>query len=103
MNADIRPQAKRGRPPGSPKIPGSGRRAGTPNEMTIAIRAEILQRMKPHEFLFRVMKGRPIRCGAPAAGPGGKFAMPNLAQMMDAAMSLLGKTIADKRETEVSG
>src|SRR5262245_37859059 len=50
----------RGRPKGSPKTPGSGRRKGTPNKST-ALHREMLERMKvdtrdPMSFWISIMQ-----------------------------------------------
>ena len=50
----------RGRPRGSPKTPGSGRRKGTPNKMTLAHRNALKQmkvdRTDPMSFFISVMR-----------------------------------------------
>lgn len=94
---------KRGRPAGLGKVPGSGRKKGTPNHTTADAKALILARGKPIEFLCDVIQGRRVRVG-PQAGPGeARYEYPSLTDRMRAAVALAAKVLPDVKATELSG
>lgn len=82
-----------GRKPGSPKVPGSGRRVGTPNKPRVDLREMILNRGRPIELLCDISRGVKIRVG-PQAGPEASFAYPSLQERAAAARILIDKLIA---------
>ena len=92
-----------GRKPGSPRVAGSGRKAGTKNKITLPVKEMILKRGRPVELLCDVSRGLKIRVG-PQAGPGEpEWAYPDLATRISAARTLLGKIIPDLRAQEITG
>jgi hypothetical protein len=104
-HADAEPLAPRkpGRPAGLGKVPGSGRKRGTPNGTTADAKTLIVAQGKPIEFLCRIVQGQRVRVG-PRAGPGPvQWEYPSLQDRMRAAMVLAGKVVPDVRATEISG
>jgi hypothetical protein len=92
-----------GRLPGSPRVPGSGRRAGTPNVLTSDLREVIATKGKPVEFLCKIVQGLRVRVG-PQAGPGEPtYVYPSLAQRIEVALALSSKIVSDLRSVEHTG
>jgi hypothetical protein len=109
MTDDLAPPAvtteprKPGRRSGMPRVPGSGRKAGTPNATTAELRQLIIAKGRPLEFLCAVASGQRIRVG-PLAGPGeAKYVYPNLEQRLRAATILAGKISPDMKAQEITG
>lgn len=92
-----------GRKPGSPRVPGSGRKVGTKNKVTLPVKEMILTRGRPVELLCDVSRGLRIRVG-PQAGPGEpEWCYPDLPTRINAARTLLGKIVPDLRAQEITG
>lgn len=84
---------KRGRKPGSPKVPGSGRPPGGKNKVARDLREVILTRGKPLELLCDISRGVKIRVG-PQAGPGEpQYTYPTMQERAAAARILVDKLI----------
>lgn len=77
-----------GRPKGSAKPPGSGRKAGTPNLWTPEYREHLNQRAKPFELLADICAGRTI-------GDGDTRRKPTLSERLRAAETLTRKLLPD--------
>jgi hypothetical protein len=95
------PKRKPGRPKGLGKVPGSGRKAGTPNKLTKDVRNYILEKGKPLELLFKISCGHKIKVGD--ADGNAKRIYPSLADRASAAKVLLSKVLPDIKATEISG
>lgn len=89
------PRRRPGRPKGSPKVPGSGRRPGTPNRTTAEIRELIQKRGRPIELLCAIAAGRRIKTGR------GQYAYPDLQERAAAARLLLDKLVPPPKPTDV--
>ena len=59
------PRRKPGRAPGSPKVPGSGRRKGVPNAMGREARVYLAAESGYLDMIARVCSGKPIRMSGP--------------------------------------
>lgn len=77
------------RPRGLPKT--GGRKAGTPNKITLAFRERIERESNPAEFLARVMRGECVDGVAPT-----------LEQRIKVALRLLDKVLPTPKALEVS-
>ena len=95
------PKRGPGRPKGIAKVPGSGRKAGTPNKLTKDVRNYILEKGKPLELLFKISCGHKIKVGD--ADGNAKRVYPSLADRASAAKVLLSKVLPDIKATEISG
>ncbi len=73
----------------------SGRKAGQPNRLTIAARAQIATGVDPVGFLQQVMDGRPVSVGD------GETIAPTLDQRIRAAMTLANKLVPDAKDSPV--
>jgi hypothetical protein len=62
------PKRRRGRPKGSPKVPGSGRKKETPNWSAAEVRNQLL-RIDGIGELKRIIEGRPIRVSGSTGKP----------------------------------
>src|SRR5271168_5066546 len=103
---NTQPSTKRrgpGRPKGLGKVPGSGRKPSVPSAISSELRARIIDKYAPLDFLGKVCLGVKIRCGWPPAGPGAKFVYPNLRERIEAATILAAKCLPDLRSSEVTG
>ena len=92
---------RRGRAKGMPRVPGSGRKKGVHNAVTIEEKAStaamIFKRLK------LIASGQRVRVG-PLAGPGEvNWIYPSLANQLDAMGRLLDKVLPSLRATEVTG
>jgi len=88
---------KPGRPKGSPRVPGSGRKAGTPNRTTAEIRELIQKRGRPVELLCAIAAGRRVKVGR------GQYAYPDLQERAAAAKLLLDKLVPPPKPTDDDG
>lgn len=93
---------RRGRPKGLGKVPGSGRRRGTPNRTTAETREMILQRADPIGFLCDVVRGLVFEA-APEPGSTKRVRQrPTINERIRAATVLARKMLPDIRLGEVS-
>lgn len=84
---------KRGRKPGSPKVPGSGRKPGVGNKVPRNLHEFMLKRGKPLELLCDISRGVKVRVG-PQAGPGEpQYTYPTMQERAAAAKILVDKLI----------
>jgi hypothetical protein len=90
-----------GRPKGLGKVPGSGRKSGTPNKMTKDVREYIMDKGRPLELLFKIARGYKVKVGDPEGNA--KKIYPSLTDRAAAAKTLLAKCIPDIKATEISG
>lgn len=74
----------------------SGRKAGQPNRLTIAARAQIAAGVNPVGFLQQVMAGETV------AQADGQTVTPSLDQRIKAAMTLANKLVPDAKDSPVS-
>ena len=99
------PSASNGRPgraKGSLRVPGSGRKRGTPNKVVGDLRELVLTKGKPIEFLCAVVQGKRVRVG-PIACPGApEWVYPSFADRLKAAAILAAKIMPDQAQTEFS-
>lgn len=84
-----------GRPKGSVKVPGSGKKAGTPNLLTPEFRQWLYDRAKPFELLADICTGREIQDGDTKRKP-------TVAERMRAAETLARKLLPDLAATTIS-
>ncbi len=94
---------KRGRPKGSPKVPGSGRKKGTKNWTNSEIRDALLGRSGAIDVLADIVAGRQLYAGASGSvgKPGWRY--PTLQQRLQALQILLAKVVPDLKAQELSG
>src|SRR5690606_5595336 len=81
------PRRKPGRPKGSPKVPGSGRKPGQPNRSTKELRELIMKRGRPIELLAAVCAGRRVKTGYKT------YEYPTMEARLAAARLLLEKVV----------
>ena len=92
-----------GRPKGLGKVPGSGRRRGTPNRSTAQTREFIQKEADPIGFLCRVARGLMFEA-ALAVGDDKKVKMyPTPDQRVHAALALSRKILPDMKAIEMTG
>ncbi len=94
---------KPGRPRGLGKVPGSGRKPGTPNSDRSATVSRIMKLADPIGFLCDVSRG--VRMSAALAPGDAKktWWVPTGDQRISAAQTLARKVLPDMRAVEVSG
>jgi len=85
-----------GRPKGSSKVPGSGKKAGTPNLMSPEFRQWLMARAKPFELLAAICAGEEIE------DKDGKR-KPTMSERLRAAETISRKLLPDLRATELTG
>jgi hypothetical protein len=90
-----------GRPKGFGKVPGSGRKAGTPNKLTLDVRTYIMEKGKPLELLFKISCGQKVKVGD--VDGNSKLIYPSLTDRASAARALLSKVLPDIKATEITG
>ena len=102
MKKEILPPGKRsrGRPKGLGKVPGSGRRKGTPNQTTTEARERIVREADPVGFLIGVMRGHQFDAAAESGNSVRVKVRPTLEQRIDAAKVLARKILPDMKEIE---
>ena len=93
----------RGRLKGSPRVPGAGRKRGTPNKLTQITRSYITKEGCPIRLLCQIASGKRIK----AAGEPGALkrvgVYPTLAERLRAAETLARKIVPDMKAVEYSG
>ncbi len=94
---------KRGRPKGSPKVPGSGRKKGTKNWTNSEIRGALLDKSDAIDVLADLVAGRQLYAGTSGSvgKPGWRY--PTLQQRLQALQILLAKVIPDLKSAELTG
>lgn len=99
---------KRGRAPGSPRVAGSGRKAGTPNKTTADVRQQIIDRAAPVDVLVAIAAGKRMRCGSEIKLVDGRprsvpiWQQPTIEQRLKAASTLLHKVAPDLKASEIT-
>ena len=94
---------KRGRPRGSPKVVGSGRKRGTPNKKTVATREQILEMCDPLKLLANIALGKEWLV-ADGKDHGRRVkAFPTGDQRYNACQTLAHKLLPNLRAQELSG
>ena len=99
------PKNKGGRPKGMGKVPGSGRRKGTPNRTRAATLEQINLYSDPIGFLQRVCRGLLIECRDPDNNDpkAAILTRPSMEQRINAATILSKKVLPDTRAVELGG
>lgn len=87
------PKPGPGKPRGHPKPPGSGKKPGYPNLMSLEFREWLAEKAKPFVLLADVCAGNEI-------DDGGTMRRPTLAERMRAAEMLARKLLPDLRATK---
>jgi hypothetical protein len=100
--AEKKKPGKPGRPRGLGRVPGSGRRRGTPNRSTSQTREYIQQQYNPVDFLLRVARGLRWDPLPPAAKQDKLAAYPTADQRMHAAGLLLRRVMPELKATDLS-
>jgi len=77
----------------------AGRRKGTPNKATTAVKARIKADVDPIGFLAQVMRGEAIKA---QDADGERVMYPNLTDMIAASRILAGKLIPDAKDSPVT-
>ena len=98
-----KPKRRPGRPKGLGKVPGSGRKRGTPNRDRSATIERIQREADPILFLCKVCRGDRMEA---AAAPGAKKRthwFPTADQRITAAQTLAKKIMPDQKATEITG
>ena len=94
---------KPGRPRGLGKVPGSGRKPGTPNSDRSATVARIAKEADPLGFLCRVVRGVRMVGAATPGDTTKSWWVPTGDQRITAAQTLARKIMPDMKAVEVSG
>ncbi len=92
-----------GRPRGLGRVPGSGRRKGTPNRDTAATRAFIQKEADPIAFLCRVARGLQLEAALTPGDEKRTKLFPTLEQRVNAALALARKVLPDMKAIEMTG
>lgn len=85
------PKKRLGRMPGSPRVPGSGRKIGTPNRIPASAKEIIVSSKWPLKLLLDIAAGRRQRVGTPSEP---RFVYPSVEQRMAASRTLLAIPIS---------
>ena len=97
-----------GRPPGSPKVPGSGRKKRAlaprtpPSRIGKSARIELAEKSNYLDFICKVAQGKPIRMRGPT-GKQGQFYHPSFADRKWAVELVVNKLVPTVTATELSG
>jgi len=78
----------------------AGRRKGSPNKATAAVRARIGADVDPVGFLASVMAGEPVKAKDETGGE--RVMYPTLADMLTASRILVGKLVPDAKDSPVT-
>ncbi len=99
------PKRKAGRPKGLGKVPGSGRKKGTPNRTRAATLEQINSYSDPIGFLQKVCRGLLIECrDADSNDPKATIlTRPSMEQRLTAATILSKKVLPDSKAVELGG
>lgn len=97
------PPRRPGRPKGLGKVPGSGRKRGTPNRKTVQTRDRIQELADPIAFLADVMAGKRMVAAGEPGDTKKTWCYPTVAQRVQASETLLRKLLPDLRATELTG
>lgn len=105
MTTPTTDQPKRGpgRPKGLGKVPGSGRKRGTPNRDRAATIERIMKESDPIGFLCQVARGVRMAAAEEAGNKKRGWIFPSLDQRISAAQTLCRKVLPDMKAIEHSG
>ncbi len=92
-----------GRPKGLGKVPGSGRKKGTPDRNRAATVERIQQECDPIGFLMQVARGVRISAGSEPGAKKKSWQLPTTEQRVHAATVLAKKVMPDMKAVEHSG
>ncbi len=104
VDPPVRLPGQRGRLKGAPKVPGSGRKRGTPNHVNAATAEQIFSVINPLEFLAKIARGDRV-VAVPVGGDGKSrvWLFPTLDQRITAATTLARKVMPDLKSVEYNG
>ena len=97
------PKRGPGRPKGLGKVPGSGRKSGTPNKDRAATIKRIMKESDPIGFLCQVARGVRMAAAEEAGNKKRGWIFPSLDQRIQAAQTLCRKVLPDMKAIEHSG
>ena len=100
---EARAKRKPGRPKGLGKVPGSGRRKGTPNRTRVQVLDRINQQADPIGFLIRLARGLQFEAAADVGDTKKVKMYPTLDQQKDAVKILAAKVMPDLKATHLTG
>ena len=92
-----------GRPKGLGKVPGSGRKTGTPNKDRAATIDRIMREADPILFLCKVARGDRMSAAAKPGASGKSWWVPTGDQRISAAQTLARKVLPDMKAVEHTG
>ncbi len=92
-----------GRQKGLGKVPGSGRKKGTPNRSTAQTREYIQKQADPITFLCQVCRGLQFEAALDSGDAKKAKMYPTLEQRLHAAQTLARKVLPDMKAVEMSG
>ena len=92
-----------GRPKGLGKVPGSGRKQGTPNKDRAATVERIMREADPLEFLCKVARGDRMSAAAKPGASKKSWWVPTGDQRISAAQTLARKVLPDMKAVEHTG
>ena len=91
-----------GRPRGMGKVPGSGRRKGTPNRSRVQVLERIEREADPVGFLIRIAKGLQFEAATEAGAKTKEKMYPTSDQRLDACRILARKVLPDQKAVEIT-
>ena len=100
---DTTEKAKAGRPKGRGRVPGSGRKKGTPNRSTAQTRERILELSDPIAFMADVMKGKRMVAAGEPGDSTKTWVYPTLEQRHRAGEVLMKRLIPELKSQEITG
>ncbi len=97
------PKRGPGRPKGLGRVPGSGRKRGTPNRDRSATIEKIMELADPLEFLCKVARGDRMSAASKTGAGTKSWWVPTGDQRISAAQTLARKVLPDMKAVELSG
>ena len=97
------PKRPCGRPKGLGKVPGSGRKPGTPNKDRAATIERIMKEADPILFLCKIYRGDRISAAAEVGDKKRTWVVPTIDQRTTAAQTLARKIMPDMKAIEHAG
>ncbi len=92
-----------GRPKGLGRVPGSGRKKGTPNRSTAQTRERILELADPIAFMADVMKGKRMVAAGEPGDSTKTWCYPTLEQRHRAGEVLMKRLMPELKAQEITG
>ena len=98
-----KPKRGPGRPKGLGRVPGSGRKKGTPNRDRAATIEKIMREADPLLYLCKIARGDRLEAGAGSKATKKTWWFPTGDQRITALQTLARKVLPDMKAVELSG